>query len=101
MLPTTMCRLRPFTFLPPSTSLSAPWWCVATVWLSIAAVLGSGSRPGAARTCRLRASTIDEGAVLLQPSEVIPHRGFGRKVVGQVAPLTTGARDVQNRIHDL
>src|SRR4051794_25041056 len=40
-----MCRLRPWTFLPPSIPRSLPPSAVRTDWLSIAAALGVGARP--------------------------------------------------------
>ena len=97
-----MCRLRPGVCLCTSIPRSSPPSEVLTLWLSMIAALGCGSRPSDWRTFLTR-GCID---LLPQPRTVpVPiisiHRLPRRKILGQHAPLATCSVHIQDRIDNL
>src|SRR6266849_7910500 len=104
MLPivsTSLFRLRPLTFLPPSKPRSSPPTSVVfTLWLSRLAALGCASRPSAKRTGSRSAALIACHAPSRAPA---PKMMLQTVLVGiflrQHLPLTACFVDIKQRIH--
>ena len=99
---TTICRLRPRTFLPPSVPTSSPPPAVLTDWLSMQATRGEVGRPAAARSAD--AEDVEEavpGAVPLPGVEVVVDGPPGGEVMGQGPPSAALAGEVEDGVDDL
>lgn len=98
---TNTCRLRPFTFFPPSYPRMSPTPVVLTDWLSIIPAVGCALRPAWVRV-RSRSAVCSWSQV---PSKrhcrpILEDRLPGRQIAWQQAPGTPTPNHVENGIHN-
>src|ERR1700693_3483428 len=100
---TRRCRFLPLISLPaskPCGSMRPPFFCALHALTVDDGGGGTGLavRPFAALNVE-RVMNAIEHAVALPPDEVVVHRATRRKILRNIAPLTTGAQDVHQAVH--
>src|SRR3984893_8856488 len=99
-VPVTMCRFRPFTFLPAPNPHGPPLSVVFTLWLSIIPAEGQRLRPAARRALDQDTIYVPPHVAITPIVKVMLDRGERRKVFRQSTPLAAGRKHIENAIQD-